>query len=74
MTHNLTMVLGVVLSTFLRSRLALFVAITARYATDLVNIIDGFVSGPGGDTTVVLAVFTVVLPSWAVRAQATWGS
>lgn len=60
-TRNLTMAFGVGLAALLRSRMALLVAITARYVTDFVDIVDGFASGPEGDTAVVLLVFTVVL-------------
>jgi len=60
-TRNLTMAFGVALAAMLRSRTALLVAITARYVTDFIDIVDGFVSAPQGEMIIILLVFTVVL-------------
>lgn len=60
-TRNLTMAFGVALAALLRSRVALLVAIAARYVTDFVDIADGFAAGPEGEQLITLIVFTVVL-------------
>ncbi|MEM1086978.1 MAG: hypothetical protein AAGH90_04560 [Pseudomonadota bacterium] len=60
-TRNFTMVLALVVALILRSRVALFVALLARYLTDFVDITAGFIRGPDPETFQVLAVFGGVL-------------
>ncbi|MEM1139236.1 MAG: hypothetical protein AAGH45_05065 [Pseudomonadota bacterium] len=60
-TRNITMAAGVGLALLLRSHTALFVAVFARYATDFIDIVAGFLRGPDPETQQVLIVFTVVL-------------
>lgn len=69
--RNLTMVLGVALAAFwLKSHIALIATISARFATDLTDIISGFAKGPDAETATMLVIFTVVLlviPALALR-------
>ncbi|MEM8925165.1 MAG: hypothetical protein AAGD35_16800 [Actinomycetota bacterium] len=60
-TRNLAMAFGVLLAALLRSRAALLVAIAARYATDFVDIVAGFVRGPESDVVPILVVSAVLL-------------
>jgi len=69
--RNLTMALGVALAAFwLKSHVALIATIAARFATDLSDIVSGFLKGPDAETTTMLVIFTVVLlviPALALR-------
>lgn len=60
-TRNFTMVLAIIIAALMRSHSALFVAILARYVTDLVDIVSGFMRGPDAATMQVLAAFGFLL-------------
>lgn len=60
-TRNLAMVFAIALAAILRSRVALFVAILARYLTDFTDITAAFLRGPDAETQQTLIVFAVLL-------------
>lgn len=60
-TRNFTMVLAILVSIALRSRVALFVAVLARYLTDFVDIAAGILRGPDSETLIVLLGFGALL-------------
>ncbi|MEL6681256.1 MAG: hypothetical protein AAFQ09_01265 [Pseudomonadota bacterium] len=60
--RNLTMSMGVALAVFwLWSYAAIFATIAARFATDVVDILAGFVKGPDAETVTLLIIFAVIL-------------
>ena len=60
--RNLTMSMGVAMAAlWLRSYVAMFATIAARFATDVLDIGLGFLSKPDETTLVLLSVFTIVL-------------
>ena len=69
--RNLAMALGVAVAALVRrSYAALLATIAARYVTDLVDIIAGFVRGPDAETIVLLVIFAFVLlvvPAFGLR-------
>lgn len=60
-TRNFTMVLAIIIAALMRNHTALLVTIFARYVTDLVDIVSGFIRGPDAATMQVLAVFGFLL-------------
>lgn len=60
--RNLAMSLGVALAAlWLRSHAALLATIAARFVTDVVDILAGFLRGPDAETMALLGIFAVIL-------------
>ena len=69
--RNLTMSAGVALAAlWLRSRAALFATLAARFMTDVIDIVAGFLRGPDAQTMLLLVIFTlilIVIPAFGLR-------